>query len=365
MASMSRHKTKYPGIYYIVTVDNEKVYYCRYRKYGKQVEEKVGHQYANDMTPARAAGIRSDRMHGKTRTNTEKRQEKAQKASEWTIGRLKEEYFTQLNGPSKRGDASFWKNYLEKPFSRKRPQDIIKLDTDRIRINLLKKKSAQTTKHILGLLRRIINYGVSQGYIKPLGFKIQMPRVDNIKTEDLTPAQLKRLLKVLDESPHTRTVAIMKIALYSGMRRGEIFKLRWDDIDLHRGFITIREPKGGKDQKIPLNANTKAVVNDIPQTESEYLFPSKRSKTGHVFTIDKHANSIKLEAKLPKGFRPMHGLRHLYATMLATSGKVDMFTLQKLLTHKSPEMTQRYSHMRDETLRKASDVVDDIFGALA
>jgi integrase len=68
----------------------------------------------------------------------------------------------------------------------------------------------------------------------------------------------------------------------------------------------------------------------------------------------------KAAAGLPADFRPLHGLRHVYATMLASSGKVDMFTLQKLLTHKSPQMTQRYIHYRDEALRRASDTVDDI-----
>jgi integrase len=46
--------------------------------------------------------------------------------------------------------------------------------------------------------------------------------------------------------------------------------------------------------------------------------------------------------------------------MLASSGKVDLYTLQKLLTHKSPVMTQRYAHLRDETLRKASNLAGDI-----
>ena len=46
--------------------------------------------------------------------------------------------------------------------------------------------------------------------------------------------------------------------------------------------------------------------------------------------------------------------------MLASSGKVDLYTLQKLLTHKDPKMTQRYAHLRDETLKKASALAGDI-----
>ena len=59
-------------------------------------------------------------------------------------------------------------------------------------------------------------------------------------------------------------------------------------------------------------------------------------------------------------FRALHGLRHVYASMLASSGKVDMYTLQKLMTHKSPQMTQRYAHLRDESLRAASDLAGSI-----
>jgi len=360
MASAKRNKTAYPGVFFIVNKNKEKVYYIRYRKNGKTIEEKAGYKGRDDMTPAKASGIRTERLQGKALSNNEQRQEERQKAAEWTIGMLWDEYSSTLKSTGNKTDLYNWQNHLQKSFAKKKPDELVKLDTDRIRISLLKTKSPQTTKHVLALLRRIITYGAKQGYVKPLSFKIQMPVVDNATTEDLTPEELKRLLKALDESPHIRAVSIMKIALYSGMRRGEIFKLKWADIDLHKGFITIRDPKGGKTQKVPLNGNTRAVIDDIKKIDSEYLFPAK-SRTGHVSNISKASNVIKKEAKLPKDFRPMHGLRHLFASTLANSGKVDMFTLQKLLTHKSPEMTQRYAHIRDEALRRASDTIDDIF----
>lgn len=63
---------------------------------------------------------------------------------------------------------------------------------------------------------------------------------------------------------------------------------------------------------------------------------------------------------MPLNFRPFHGLRHVYASMLASSGKVSMYELQKLMTHKSPAMTQRYAHLRDEALMRASEVAKDV-----
>ncbi len=70
--------------------------------------------------------------------------------------------------------------------------------------------------------------------------------------------------------------------------------------------------------------------------------------------------STKEAAGLPKDFRALHGLRHTYASMLASSGQVDLYTLQKLLTHKSAAMTQRYAHLRDEALHRASDVAGNL-----
>lgn len=362
MPATKRTKTKYPGVYFITGRGGngkpEKIYYIMYRHDGKLIEEKAGRQYQNDMTPARAAGIRTQRIEGKQKSNKDRRKKATEEKQRWTIERLWDEYRAQLPGGGSKSDRSRWALHLQAKFGNKEPKDLVKLDTDRLRINLLKKRSPQTVKHVLGLLRRIINFGVDHGLIAPLSFKISMPRVDNIKTEDLSPDQLRNLLSTLETTHYQTGANIMKLALFTGMRRGEMFKLRWTDIDFHRGFISIKNPKGGKFQKIPLNTNAHELLQSISKQDSEYIFPGRGG--GPRRDINKDVNRIKVEAGLPEGFRPLHGLRHVYATMLANSGKVDMFTLQKLLTHKSPEMTQRYVHYRDEALRRASDQVDDI-----
>jgi site-specific recombinase XerD len=76
--------------------------------------------------------------------------------------------------------------------------------------------------------------------------------------------------------------------------------------------------------------------------------------------IHQQVNQIKEAAGLPRDFRALHGLRHVYASMLASSGQVDLYTLQKLLTHKSLSMTQRYAHLRDHALREAADLAGNI-----
>ena len=114
---------------------------------------------------------------------------------------------------------------------------------------------------------------------------------------------------------------------------------------------------------IPLNDAARDLLNNHIRTGSPYVFPGRNG--GQRVNIAKQINRIKKNAGLPKDFRPLHGLRHVYASMLASSGEVDIYTLQKLLTHKDPKMTQRYVHLRDEALKKASNLAGDLISEAA
>jgi integrase len=364
MASMKRCKTNYAGVFYIEGMaangkKTERIYYIRYRKDGKLVEEKAGRQYQDSMTPVKAAGIRSDKIEGKQQSNRDRRKAAEEVHHRRTIAHLWEAYRACLpDSRATQTDAGRYEKYLKQPFGNKEPHEIVKLDIDRLRTNLLKTLAPQTVKHVLTLLKRIVNYGCGLGWTAPLLFKIEMPSVDNIKTEDLTPEQMRCLFRAMETSPSETAANIMRLALYTGMRRGELFKLKWDDIDFERGFIHIREPKGGKSQKIPLNSSARALLQSLVKPGGEYIFPAKGG--GQRNDIAKEVRAIRDAAGLPADFRPLHGLRHVYATMLASSGKVDMFTLQKLMTHKSPQMTQRYAHYRDEAMQRAANEVSSI-----
>jgi hypothetical protein len=101
MPARKRFKTKYAGVYFIKSKagrsnKTEKVYYIMYRKNGRLIEEKAGRQFQDDMTPARAAGLRAGRIDGKQLTNKEKREaEKATKSKKERLRKLP----NQKNGP--------------------------------------------------------------------------------------------------------------------------------------------------------------------------------------------------------------------------------------------------------------------------
>ncbi|MGO9578853.1 MAG: tyrosine-type recombinase/integrase [Desulfobaccales bacterium] len=367
MPKQQRFSTKYPGVFFIEGISTsgktERVYYILYRKNGKLIEEKAGRQFIDDMTAAKAAKLRTQKIESDRPTNRERREATTHSQETWTITRLWEEYIASIPLKGISQDKSRFEKYIKPLWADREPQEIMPLDIDRLRLRFLKNKAPQTLKNTLALLRRIINFGLKRRLCQALTFALELPKVNNLKTEDLNPDQLTALLAAIEQDPNIQAANFMKMALFTGMRRGELFKLQWQDIDFDRGFIHIRDPKGGQDQNIPLNTAARALLLDHPRTDSPFVFPGRGGRQR--VDINKQVNRLKRQAGLPKDFRPLHGLRHTYASMLASSGQVDLYTLQKLLTHKSPAMTQRYAHLRDEALRKASDLAGDIIEGLA
>jgi integrase len=361
MPVLKRFKTNYPGVFYILGTSPagkpEKIFYIRYRKAGRMIEEKAGRQFQDDMTPARASHIRAEKIEGKKLSRKEARKAAAER--KWTVDWLWREYISDKSDiKGLKIDRCRYDKFLQSPFGRKEPSAIAQIDVHRLRIALLKTLTPKTVKNVLELLERVINFGVKKGLCAGLCFKIEMPKVNNLKTEDLTPEQLQAFLQAIEQDSNVMAANFMRMALFTGMRRGELFKLRWDDIDFEKGFIHIREPKGGKDQTIPLNQAAREVLENNLRDDSPFVFPGRGGKQRT--DIAKQVNRIKKAAGLPKDFRALHGLRHVYACMLASSGQVDLYTLQKLLTHKSAAMTQRYAHLRDVALRRASDLAGDL-----
>ena len=140
---MKRVKTEYHGVFYREAIriggkGTERVFYIVFKKAGKVCEEKVGRQYADDMTPAKAARVRADRIEGRRESRNEKREaEKAatlEKAGKWTLSRLWEEYQThRADSTAIQTDGGRFDKHIKPSLGDKEPHEIIRLDIDRLR----------------------------------------------------------------------------------------------------------------------------------------------------------------------------------------------------------------------------------------
>ena len=377
MATSKRIKTKYPGVYYreadrLGGAGIERVYYVLYKRDGKLIETKVGRQFVDDMTPARAALIRGELLEGKRETRKEVRETAKIESLRviWTIQSLWDEY--KRRNPDLKGivtDQNRFDLYIS-TYAAMEPQEITATIVDNLRLSLAASgKKPGTIKNVLELLRRIISFGVKKGLVGPEQARthFEMPKLNNERTEDLTAVQLSALMEAIGTTKYKKAANMMLLALYTGMRRGEMFNLKWEHIDWVRGFIYLvgkddgLGAKSGQSERIPLNEMAQEVLTTIARTASPYVFPGRNGS--RMVDIRKQADALKKEAGLPEDFRPFHGLRHVYASMLASSGKVSMYELQRLMTHKSPVMTQRYAHLRDDALKKASEVAKDVISS--
>lgn len=218
-----------------------------------------------------------------------------------------------------------------------------------------------TIKHALGAIKRLYNWAWENDLYNgenPTA-KIKPPKFDNKITNCLTKPQTKQLFNILENWENQRAALVIKFALYTGCRKSEIFKLTWKDVDFDNKFIHLRDPKG-KPTTLPISQKACDVLIEARKLnrKSKYVFANRAGKQRKHFGAT--WARIKKKARLPKEFR-FHDFRHNFASKLISSGKVDLYRLQKLLNHQSPSMTQRYAHLADKALRDAANSVDDVF----
>ena len=148
-------------------------------------------------------------------------------------------------------------------------------------------------------------------------------------------------------------LAILKLLIFTGARKGEIETLTWSEVDFEAGYLKLADSKTGQ-KAIPLNAGALQVLNDQKHLEgSDYVFPAYRGDEYYEGT-PKVWKRIRSMAEL-KDVR-LHDLRHSFAS-IAVSGGASLPIIGALLGHTNSSTTQRYAHLSDDPLQAASDAV--------
>ncbi len=372
MSNAKYEPTKYSGVFTRTDNSKKKKFYIRYVIGGRGGEQKFECLGSPDegWTAAKASLERADRIRGKSKSNKAKRETAERKAADirWTLDKLWEAYqeAKPKNSSNRNAEISLYNCYLKQPFGKKTVNDVTTLEIDRFRNKLTAKGlKPATVKNAMELMRRLFNFGDKQGYcVVPRTLHFNFPKVDNQKTEYLNDDELQRYEQALELYESTKNpeekiffVAYAHLVMHTGIRRSAAIALRWDDCDFERGFISLRgdNAKNDKTQCIPMCQRVRELLAGLPHSNGEFIFPQRDKNT-----YSKYLRRVRNLAGLPKDFRPIHGLRHNFASRLASSGKVDLYTLQNLMTHSSPAMTQRYAHLADKAMHRAASVIDEV-----
>jgi len=279
-----------------------------------------------------------------------------------------EEYLSwaKINKKTWKADQYNYGNHIEPIFSGKKLDQIMPYEIENM-LSAMKKTNSHrgkvysdaTRKHILVLLSRLYSFAEQWSMYEGKNpcKRITAPKLNNEITEHLTDDQLSILIDTLDSWPNRMSACIVKFLLYTGMRRGEVFRLKLKDIDLDKKTVTIHDPKGKKNAILPLSDGAMQVLNEVPREyDVDWIFYGKDG--GQRTDFKGPWKRIRKAAKLPESFR-LHGLRHHFASQLVSSG-VDLYTVGTLLTHKSSAMTRRYAHLSDKALRAAVEKSDSL-----
>ncbi len=150
-----------------------------------------------------------------------------------------------------------------------------------------------------------------------------------------------------------------RLAILTGLRKTELFSLRWAHVDLEQSLITLPQTKSGKVQYTPLNDDAQGILRSFPSWEhSIWVFPSKTNGT-HLDSYNFYGRVFMPAVKAAKleGVT-WHTLRHTFASRLAMNGHGDS-TIAALLRHSSTTLVQRYAHLSPSHLK---DAVEGISG---
>ncbi|HEX8174039.1 MAG TPA: site-specific integrase [Pyrinomonadaceae bacterium] len=241
-------------------------------------------------------------------------------------------------------------------FKAKRIADISPMDVERFKkvrhetpTRHEEARSPSTVNRELTILSRVMALAVDAGHISENPCRrVRRFKEDNERIRFLTEDEEARLMKQIGGRELLRSVVIF--ALNTGLRRGEIFSLRWSEVDWSRNFIHVINTKTGKSRIIPLNDATRDVLlRQQKKSESEFVFVSPR--TGARLRNLRNSFGKACEDAKVLNFH-FHDLRHTFASRLADAG-VDAFTIAELMGHSTLEMTKRYTHVTDERKRKA------------
>lgn len=212
-----------------------------------------------------------------------------------------------------------------------------------------------TVNKYVQILSKLFTCGVKWGYLKENPCR-------GIKKYSEEPFRRTRVLSREEEAELFKAIvpeyleSMVRIFLNTGLRRKELFKLTWDDVDFRRRQLYIRETKTSKSRYIPMNETVCTELRELNRNRKDEGLVFKSPKTGKGFVDIRRAfYGACRRAKIRNLL--LLDLRRTFATRLLEAG-ADIITVQQLLGHTSVKTTQIYTMSNQEQKRHALSLLE-------
>jgi len=223
--------------------------------------------------------------------------------------------------------------------------------------------SPQRVNRYLAWIRHALNVAIRDGKLtsNPVR-KLSMYREPSGSTRYLTMEEEQALCTAI--GPHY--ASWVRLAILTGLRRSEQFNLRWADVDLVHGLLTLQRTKAGMVQHVPLNAEAKHLLERLHAVAEAEAIASPARRSPWIFPSENPARPIDarnfyrryLKAVKAAKFEgaTWHTLRHTFASRLAMSGTTE-YDIASCLRHAGTGLVRRYAHLSPTHLRSVVERV--------
>jgi integrase len=185
--------------------------------------------------------------------------------------------------------------------------------------------------------------------------KVTKPKEPRGRVRFLDDREREALLCACRESRNVLLYPMVVLAIATGMRKGEMQQLRWHQVDLDEGRITLEETKNGERRSVPLVGRALAEIRKLAcarQLDTHLVFPG--ANPSKLIEI-RAAWSAAVGRSGLRDFK-FHDLRHTAASYLAQGGATPI-DIASVLGHKTLAMVKRYAHLSESRVR---DVLVDM-----
>jgi len=226
-------------------------------------------------------------------------------------------------------------------------------------------RSSSTINRYLAALSHLFTIAINEwGWLEdtPLR-KVSKNKEPRGRVRFLNDEERERLLQAAKESLSAYLYLVIVLCLSTGGRKMEILGLKWNDVDLDRGIITLHETKNGERRILPVTGHALGLLKEHTKTRrlnSDLLFPGNTNPQKPIDIRTPFENALK-KAGIDN-FR-FHDLRHSAASYLAMNGAT-LAEIAEVLGHKTLQMVKRYAHLSDaHTTKVVAKMNKAIFGS--
>jgi integrase len=200
---------------------------------------------------------------------------------------------------------------------------------------------SQATK-TMRILSALMNYAMADELIESNPVQVlKLKRVDTSirkRTNYLPALKVRELLEKCAQDCHPVTLSV-HLMIYTGLRKNEALRLKWDDIQQLDGIrcIIVKDTKNSRPHYLPVTSEIQKIL-ERAENKTAYIFPSPQNRESCV--SDERPTIKRLSKQIQHEFR-CHDLRRTFATRASEVG-IDYLTIKRLLNHKSNDITAQY-----------------------